>query len=172
MVAVDFYQKKLTSAESESNLDPLTGFYNRRSLEKRVSELDMYSIILFDVDYFKTVNDQNGHQMGDEVLIYLSELVKKATRESDWCFRLGGDEFLIVLPETDPAVAQTIAERIRRTAEDASSPIGEPLTVSIGIGHFPTNAQQFSELVKVTDEALYRAKQLGRNRVVMARRRE
>ncbi|PFP30864.1 hypothetical protein COJ96_02560 [Bacillus sp. AFS073361] len=172
LVAVDFYQKKLTSAESESNLDPLTGFYNRRSLEKRVSELDMYSIILFDVDYFKTVNDQNGHQMGDEVLIYLSELVKKATRESDWCFRLGGDEFLIVLPETGPSVAQTIAERIRKTAEDASSPIGEPLTVSIGIGHFPTTAQQFSELVKVTDEALYRAKQLGRNRAVMARRRE
>ncbi|MCP3764962.1 sensor domain-containing diguanylate cyclase [Domibacillus sp. A3M-37] len=167
---VNFYEKKLTYAESESNLDPLTGYYNRRSLEKKISHLGMYSIVLFDIDRFKTVNDQFGHQVGDEVLTYMSELAKKETRESDLCFRIGGEEFLMVLPETDLALAQTIAERIRKTAEAKISPTGKPITISMGIGNSPTTASDFSELFKVTDQALYKAKEEGRNRVVIANR--
>ncbi|WP_409292884.1 diguanylate cyclase [Peribacillus sp. SCS-37] len=167
---VDFYEKKLTYVESESNLDPLTGYYNRRSLEKKISHLEMYSIILFDIDRFKLINDQLGHQVGDEVLIYLSELAKKETRESDLCFRIGGEEFLIVLPETDLAFAQTIAERIRKKAEAKISPTGKPITISMGIGNSPTTASDFSDLFKVTDQALYKAKEEGRNRVVVANR--
>lgn len=165
---LDFYEKKLTYVESESNLDPLTGYYNRRSLEKKISHLGMYSIVLFDIDRFKTVNDQFGHQVGDEVLTYISELAKKETRESDLCFRIGGEEFLIVLPETDLALAQTIAERIRKTTEAKISPTGKPITISMGIGNSPTTASDFSELFKVTDQALYKAKEEGRNRVVIA----
>ncbi|MCP3764738.1 sensor domain-containing diguanylate cyclase [Domibacillus sp. A3M-37] len=167
---VDFYEKKLTYVESESNLDPLTGYYNRRSLEKKISHLGMYSIVLFDIDRFKTVNDQFGHQVGDEVLTYMSELAKNETRESDLCFRIGGEEFLMVLPEMDLALAQTIAERIRKTAEAKISPTGKPITISIGIGNSLTTASDFSELFKVTDQALYKAKEEGRNRVVVASR--
>ncbi|KIL48599.1 sensor domain-containing diguanylate cyclase [Jeotgalibacillus soli] len=167
---VNFYEKKLTYAEGESNLDPLTGYYNRRSLEKKISHLGMYSIVLFDIDRFKTVNDQFGHQVGDEVLTYMSELAKKETRESDLCFRIGGEEFLIVLPETDLALAQTIAERIRKTTEAKISPTGKPITISMGIGNSPTTASDFSELFKVTDQALYKAKEEGRNRVIIANR--
>lgn len=167
---VNFYEEKMTHVESESNLDPLTGYYNRRSLEKKISHLGMYSIVLFDIDRFKTVNDQFGHQVGDEVLTYISELAKKETRESDLCFRIGGEEFLIVLPETDLALAQTIAERIRKTTEAKISPTGKPITISMGIGNSPTTASDFSELFKVTDQALYKAKEEGRNRVVIANR--
>lgn len=167
---VDFYEKKLTYAESESNLDPLTGYYNRRSLEKKISNLEMYSIILFDVDRFKMINDELGHQVGDEVLTFMSELAKKETRESDLCFRIGGEEFLIVLPETDLALTHTIAERIRTKTEAKISPTGKPITISMGIGNSPTTASDFSDLFKVTDQALYKAKVEGRNRVVIANR--
>lgn len=161
LVAVDFYQTKLTDAESESNLDPLTGFYNRRFLEKKINDFDIYSIILFDIDHFKAVNDQFGHQVGDEVLKFLSELVKKETRASDLCFRIGGEEFLIILPETGIHITEIVAERIRKTTECTTSPSGNPITVSMGIG-------SFSELMNRTDQALYKAKHEGRNRVVIA----
>ncbi|WP_082091563.1 sensor domain-containing diguanylate cyclase [Domibacillus tundrae] len=165
---VDFYQKKLTYVESESNLDPLTGYFNRRSLEEKLRNLEMYSIILFDADHFKTINDQFGHQVGDEVLKHISELAKKETRKNDLCFRIGGEEFLIVLPETDIAFAQSIAERIRKTTEDTVNPTGKPVTISVGVGNSPDTASHFSELFKMTDQALYKAKEEGRNRVVIA----
>ncbi|MFJ8265684.1 sensor domain-containing diguanylate cyclase [Peribacillus asahii] len=168
LVAVEFYEKKLTYAESESNLDPLTGYYNRRSLEQKLNTLDRYSIILFDIDHFKSVNDEFGHQVGDEVLKYLSRLVKKETRENDLCFRIGGEEFMIVLPDTDIEMSKTIAERIRKTIEDTISPTGKLITISIGIGHFPNTANNFTDLFSVVDKALYKAKQEGRNRVVTA----
>jgi diguanylate cyclase (GGDEF)-like protein len=167
-IAVEFYEKKLTYVESESNLDPLTGYYNRRSLEQKINNLEMYTIILLDIDFFKSVNDQYGHQAGDEVLKYLSTLVKKETRESDLCFRIGGEEFLIVLPETDIGIAKTIAERIRKKTENTISPSGKPITVSIGIGNFPNTANHFPQLFNATDKALYQAKQEGRNRIVIA----
>lgn len=168
LIAVDFYQTKLTNAESESNLDPLTGFYNRRFLEKKISELDRYSIILFDIDHFKAVNDQFGHQAGDEVLKFLSELVKGETRASDLCFRIGGEEFLIILPETDIHITESVAERIRKITEYTLSPSGKPVTVSMGISSYPAAADSFSELLNKTDQALYKAKHEGRNRVVTA----
>lgn len=168
LVALEFYQKKLTDVESESNLDPLTGYYNRRSLEKTANDLDMYSILLFDIDHFKSVNDRYGHQMGDQVLQYLSKLVEKETRESDLCFRLGGEEFLIILPNTEIEIAQSIAERIRRKTETTISPTGKPITISIGIASFPKMADDFSNLLTIADHALYHAKREGRNRIIVA----
>ncbi|PLS17978.1 hypothetical protein CVD28_09845 [Bacillus sp. M6-12] len=168
LLTVDFYQKQLQYAENESNLDPLTGYYNRRSLEKTLEYLEMYSIILFDIDRFKKVNDQYGHQMGDEVLKYIAKMVKEETRKKDLCFRIGGEEFLIVLPETNIKIAQTIAERIRIKAETTPSPTGYCVTVSIGIGNLPKTANNFSDLFNLTDQALYKAKQEGRNKIVIA----
>ncbi|WP_312886301.1 GGDEF domain-containing protein [Bacillus sp. NTK034] len=126
-----------------------------------MNDFDIYSIILFDIDHFKAVNDQFGHQVGDEVLKFLSELVKKETRASDLCFRIGGEEFLIILPETGIHITEIVAERIRKTTECTTSPSGNPITVSMGIG-------SFSELMNRTDQALYKAKHEGRNRVVIA----
>ncbi|HWO96917.1 MAG TPA: diguanylate cyclase [Bacillus sp. (in: firmicutes)] len=168
LVALDFYQKKLNHVESESKIDPLTGYYNRRSLEKTVNDLDMYSILLYDIDHFKSVNDQYGHQVGDRVLQYLSRLIAKETRKSDLCFRLGGEEFLIILPNTDINIAQSIAERIRKKTETTISPIGDPITISIGIASSPKMATDFSTLLNIADQALYQAKREGRNRVVTA----
>jgi diguanylate cyclase (GGDEF)-like protein len=133
-----------------------------------MEDLDSYSVVLFDIDRFKTVNDRYGHQMGDEVLKYLARLVRKETRESDLCYRMGGEEFLIILPETDIGAAKSLADRIRKTLETTVSPIGKPITVSIGIGSYPNTANQFSELLNKTDQALYQAKQVGRNQVIVA----
>ncbi|WP_445662623.1 GGDEF domain-containing protein [Cytobacillus sp. FSL H8-0458] len=133
-----------------------------------MSELDRYSIILFDIDHFKAVNDLFGHQVGDEVLKFLSELVKRETRASDLCFRIGGEEFLIILPGSEVHITESVAERIRKTTEYTLSPSGKPITVSMGISSFPDSADSFSELMNKTDQALYKAKQEGRNRVVTA----
>jgi diguanylate cyclase (GGDEF)-like protein len=168
LLSVRFYENKITDVESESNIDPLTGYYNRLSLEKSIHDLDFYSVILFDIDRFKSVNDRYGHQIGDEVLIYIAKLVRKETRESDLCFRLGGEEFLIILPETDIGAAKSLADRIRKTLETTDSPIGKPITVSMGIGSYPNTANHFSELLNKTDQALYRAKKEGRNQVIIA----
>ncbi|RFU61220.1 sensor domain-containing diguanylate cyclase [Peribacillus glennii] len=168
LLAVDSYQRQLHYVENESNLDPLTGHFNRRSLEKTIEEMESYSILLFDLDRFKAVNDQYGHQMGDEVLKYIAKLAKEETREKDLCFRLGGEEFLIILPETDTEMAETIAERIRKKAEMTSSPTGNPVTLSIGIGSSAKTAKHFTDLLNITDQALYKAKQEGRNKIVIA----
>lgn len=168
LLAVDFFQKKLTFVENESNLDPLTGLYNRRYLEKILNNFEEYSIILFDIDHFKNVNDIYGHQVGDTVLKFLAKIVQHEIRQNDLCFRLGGEEFLILLPTTDLAVAQSVAERIRRVIAKKISPTGKSVTVSMGIGNFPQTGETFSELFKMTDQALYTAKQDGRNKVVVA----
>jgi diguanylate cyclase (GGDEF)-like protein len=169
LIAIDFYQKKLIYAESESKRDHLTGLYNRRALEKLTMNNTSYSIILFDIDHFKKINDQYGHLKGDEVIQFIAKLITEITIETDLCFRWGGEEFLIILPEIDMEKALLIAERLRKTLETTNSPTGEPVTVSIGVGHLPVTADNFSELLDMTDQALYKAKQEGRNKVIAAR---
>ncbi|MCM3789368.1 sensor domain-containing diguanylate cyclase [Domibacillus indicus] len=168
LIAFDFYEKRANYAENESNIDPLTGYFNRRYLEKTIQDLDIYSIILFDIDHFKKINDQYGHSVGDEVLKYVASLVQKETRVNDLCFRIGGEEFLIVLPDTGLETAQIAAERIRKTLETTNSPTGKPVTVSIGIGNTSAMPIDFKALLNMTDQALYRAKREGRNKVVRA----
>lgn len=170
LMAFESYQKKLEDVEYESNLDPLTGFYNRRSLDKSLHELEMYSIILLDIDHFKKVNDEYGHQKGDEVLKFLAGIIKTETRESDLCFRIGGEEFLLILPSTDISTAESIAERLRKIIAETISPIGKATTVSMGVGNVPETEINYKELMKWTDQALYKAKQMGRNRVVVAKK--
>ncbi|MBP2239531.1 diguanylate cyclase (GGDEF)-like protein [Cytobacillus eiseniae] len=171
LISIDYYQKKLHSAEWESKRDFLTGLYNRRALETLTFKSDKCAIILFDVDNFKRVNDQYGHLAGDEVLKFIAKLVSENIFESDLCFRWGGEEFLIILPEVELEQAFLVAERLRQTFESTNSPIGKPVTVSIGIGHIPDTAVHFSELLDITDQALYQAKQEGRNRIIVAARK-
>lgn len=167
-VLVEFYKKQILVFEKEAILDPLTGLYNRRSFNQQISEYKEYSLILFDIDHFKSVNDEFGHLMGDEVLKFLADLLKTETREGDQCFRFGGEEFIVLLPNTELDTTYSIAERIRKSTETMISPIGKSITVSIGIGHMPTTASHHTELFNLVDQALYKAKNDGRNRIVSA----
>lgn len=168
LIAVDYYEKELDKAENKSFLDPLTGLYNRRALNKKTDHLNNYCAILFDIDSFKEVNDVHGHQIGDEVLLFLTEMMRAVTRDKDSCFRLGGDEFLIVLPETGIRDSEKIAENLKRKLDSTVSPTGDTISISIGIGNYPLMASNFNDLYKVTDDAQYVAKRDGKNKIVIA----
>ena len=156
-----------------SSPERLTGLYNRtyalERFEQEVSEARRYrkrlSIIMFDLDHFKRVNDFFGHQVGDAVLQRVSQIFRCSMRDSDLIGRYGGEEFLIVLPETDCAEAALVAERIRRDVE--TQPWPDPqihLTISGGVAEYAgTDAEQ---LIRRADSLMYQAKQLGRNRIV------
>ncbi|TCL08825.1 diguanylate cyclase (GGDEF)-like protein [Shimia isoporae] len=163
--------------------DHLTGLMNRQGLSKalkerwadRRSQNQPASLVLFDVDHFKSVNDTFGHDIGDKVLIGLSRLLKEANlRRDDRFVRFGGEEFLLFLPDTSLAEATVIAERLRQTI--ASTPIlGNPdelnLTCSFGVAETPDAATMSADrLLKLADEALYAAKHAGRNCVRAAER--
>jgi len=152
--------------------DPLTNTYNRLKFnESLVSQIvqakrfeNTFSLIMFDVDHFKKVNDINGHMFGDQVLIKISDIVKACIREVDIFARWGGEEFVILLPQTNCTEASVLAERLRKTIWKESSKINIVLTCSFGVTSF-SNDDEHSIMERV-DRALYRAKKSGRNVVV------
>ncbi len=155
-----------------SRTDPLTSVANRLRLDEVfVKEIDRamrhgrpFAIIILDLDHFKDVNDTHGHQVGDEVLKTAARLVDDLIRETDVLGRWGGEEFLVVSPETDLARALDLAERIRRGIEDYSFEVAGRVTASLGVAAFQTGDTTES-LLSRADTALYQAKHLGRNRV-------
>lgn len=160
--------------------DPLTGMPNRRAfmeeLQSAIARSKRYghrfSLALMDLDHFKRINDQYGHGVGDELLCQMHERVQPVLRSSDRLARLGGEEFAILLPETDARGAGETAERIRRSLAEAEllAPSGEriSLTVSIGITTSGERDVTADRLLKEADDAMYRAKHAGRNRVSVA----
>jgi len=156
--------------------DGLTGLYNHRFLQNRLNQelarSQRYkrplSVLLFDIDHFKNVNDTYGHRTGDAVLMELAKVVSGKLRNLDVLARYGGEEFMAILPETPKPGAMELAERLRETIQDHLFPRdeGDPIhiTVSIGVGSFPEHTVK-EELIEFTDQALYRAKEGGRNRV-------
>ncbi|KAB7763453.1 GGDEF domain-containing protein [Xanthomonas maliensis] len=164
----------------QSIRDPLTGLYNRRYLEEALNhelarctrrQLPL-SVLMLDVDHFKCFNDLHGHGGGDRVLAAIGELLLAQTRGEDICCRYGGEELTVILPEADLETACTMAEKLRASiealqvsADGASLP---KVTASFGVATFPTQAGTVPELLRHADQALYRAKQAGRNRVVAA----
>ncbi len=163
--------------EELSVRDGLTGLYNRRELEKRLHEETQrarryqrpLTVLMLDIDHFKGVNDRYGHQAGDEVLITVADLIQLNVRPVDVVCRYGGEELAVILPETDKNGAYTLAERIRGTVEESitTTPQGDMVhvTVSIGLATFPRNADTAATLIHAADQALYAAKQEGRNLV-------
>ncbi len=154
--------------------DALTTLNNKRAFDQHISrEIELaqrhaspLSLILIDLDYFKRVNDQFGHLAGDKVLTEVAARIRKTCRHSDLCFRLGGEEFAVILSQTDHQGAWIIAERIRQAI--AAEPIeidGHSLliTTSVGVANYRANESR-DELVRRTDDALYNAKREGRNR--------
>jgi len=163
--------------EELSVRDGLTGLYNRRELEKRLHQeiqrarryRRSLSVLMLDIDHFKNVNDHYGHQAGDEVLITVADLIQLNVRPVDVVCRYGGEELAVILPETDEEGARTVAERIRGTVEDSvtTTPQGDTVhvTVSIGLAVFPRDGDTAASLIHAADQALYAAKQEGRNLV-------
>lgn len=159
--------------------DGLTGLYNHRFFREQLAiELEKagrygrnMSLIILDIDHFKHYNDTHGHPQGDELLRTLAELLRKSIRKSDLACRYGGEEFALILPETGKKTAYSLAERIRKAISEHPFPFREiqpmgALTVSIGVSMFPVDHKEIDGLIKKADDALYRAKDEGRNRVV------
>ena len=157
-----------------ADTDGLTGIYNHRyfqhTLDRELSRAERYSrplsLVMIDIDHFKKLNDTLGHQTGDAVLHDLSMLTKNMLRTTDVFCRYGGEEFVIVMPETDKSGAIGVAERIRRAVEKHNfrSTDGKPfgITISLGVSAIPPVTDKKS-LIKAADTALYRAKRDGRN---------
>jgi two-component system cell cycle response regulator len=159
--------------------DALTGLYNRRymeshlvtSIEQAAVRCKPLTVLVIDIDYFKSVNDSHGHDAGDDVLREFAIRLRKSIRGIDLACRYGGEEFVVIMPETDLAVATTVAERLRR--EIASEPFAIQrgsrtieVTISIGIAGLAGASDGAADVLKRADQALYRAKRDGRNRVV------
>jgi len=158
--------------------DALTGLHNRRYMETHVGALvgqalsrgKPLTVLVLDIDYFKAVNDTHGHDAGDDVLREFALRLRKSIRGIDLACRYGGEEFVVVMPETDLAVATVVAERLRRRIASEPFPIHEgaraiEVTISIGIAGL-SGADTAASVIKRADQALYRAKRDGRNRVV------
>lgn len=170
--------KVFEKTQQQSEIDELTRLHNYRyfikSIEHEVSRSRRYrsdlSMVLFDVDDFKHYNDTNGHLAGNRALRKLAGIIAKAVREVDIVARFGGEEFALLLPETNRQGACTIAERIRANVEAASFAKGgkQPLkrfTVSGGVATFDFDAPDSATLINESDKALYRAKAQGKNRI-------
>lgn len=155
--------------------DPLTGAYNRRYmneyLEALVSRAQRHplvaSLLMIDADHFKPINDELGHDQGDRVLQQIVQIIGKRLRQGDKLFRCGGEEFVLVLEDTNAAGAIVVAEDIRHNIEAAAILPSRPVTVSIGVSQF-RSGQTADEWIKTGDLAMYQAKAGGRNRIEVA----
>ena len=177
--------RRLDLLEAENITDPLTKVYNRRYLDRRLDEevarsrrysLEL-SVLMLDIDHFKRVNDTYGHQAGDVTLSALASLVKASLRDLDIVARYGGEEYLVICTNTTIDGAALVAERLRRLVESHQVEItdgsGErqtiQISISIGVAGLGASVDNKEKLVQAADQALYRAKGEGRNRVIVAR---
>ena len=169
---------KLRQREAEivsiSLTDPLTGVGNRRRFEQAMScemtkverSADKLSALMADIDHFKRVNDDYGHDIGDKVLTTLGELLRKHSRSTDVVARTGGEEFIVLMPRTQLTNAIPLAERVRTSfAATLVEPLANPVTVSVGVVEW-TSGETKETFLRRADQALYEAKRSGRNRVV------
>lgn len=173
--------QKYDSIRREVVTDPLTNLYNRRFFEKRAEEEVARSLrhqapltlLMMDIDRFKQVNDTYGHPTGDKVLQSVARFLRDSLRQTDICGRYGGEEFILLLPNTPGRNAVFLADRLRAGVADLMhSGLGIPgdkaITISGGVATCPRDATNLEDLVKRADEALYQAKNTGRNRIVQA----
>jgi two-component system cell cycle response regulator len=174
---LDTYQRSLALALT----DGLTGLYNRRYFEAHLESTiarartsgNEVSILMLDLDHFKRINDTHGHAVGDHVLKAVARLLSNGTREVDLVARIGGEEFVVVMPDSTDGIGLKVAERLRRAI--ASNPVETPppagaisVTVSVGVAVVEPG-ESGSEALRRADDALYGAKSQGRNRVAPAR---
>jgi two-component system, cell cycle response regulator len=187
--AQDALQREKAELERLSTTDPLTGLMNRRYFQRRLDQEverasrhgGAVSVVLMDLDHFKAVNDRYGHPVGDAALREVAECVRGSLRRVDEVTRWGGEELAIILPGTDRAGAQIVADRLLRALRSRPALLAPPLrgarprpeavqlTASLGVAAYPCpEARRADDLFKLADAALYRAKDTGRNRVCVA----
>lgn len=170
------FKNYLDTCEEAAFTDHLTGLANRRrferQLEREVTRTLRYNrhfcLLLLDIDHFKKVNDSYGHDAGDEALRRLAKTLQAETRGIDLAARIGGEEFAVILPETDLQGGVDVAERLRAALMALEVPHVGRITASFGAAEFPLCAQTGRELIAIADAALYEAKRLGRDRVEAA----
>lgn len=171
----------LKKLELNAVTDPLTGLYNRRlfgeSFEKELNRARRYtqplSLVILDLHRFKEVNDKHGHPRGDEVLRATAATLKKALRTSDSAFRIGGDEFALLLPQTDSQQALALSRRVETVFAEMIRPLQLEVAVSMdhGIAIFPQDAEQADQLIRIADERLYQQKHTNHKKTVNGARR-
>ncbi|MGX5173879.1 diguanylate cyclase [Aliikangiella sp. IMCC44653] len=168
-------QEAKNNAENNARLDPLTNLFNRRALTELVQPIwslgarnqSTVSIMLIDLDWFKQVNDKFGHAIGDQVLKQVANALRNRLRHSDTILRWGGEEFLIFLPDTEAAEAKSLAETLRSYFNDTTINDITQITISVGVATGDASKQNLDELISLADKSLYKAKQNGRNQVVL-----
>ena len=162
--------------EQRSRIDVLTGLFNRRHFEEQLKDEvsrhsrygDLFSIFMLDLDNFKTYNDAYGHPAGDILLNQIGKIVKSSVRNVDQAFRYGGDEFVVLLPQTASGDAWVVAERVRGQLAGEMEKKAIAVTCSIGLASYPADGVVADELVNVADNALYYAKRTGGNRIYLS----
>ena len=167
---------KLENMLERAVVDSMTGLYDhdtlltllKKEIERARRHAETIAFLLLDLDDFKQINDEYGHQKGDEVLAKVADIIRETLRTMDIAGRYGGEEFAAILPETDMTAAAQSAERLRDAIEERFRQDVQ-LTISVGIACFPDHGTGVDTLVKMADDALYQAKAEGKNRVVSAR---
>src|SRR2546430_13729700 len=167
---------ELKTLQLNAVTDPLTGLYNRRlfgeAFDKELNRARRYGLplglVILDLHRFKEVNDKHGHPRGDEVLRATAATLKKALRTSDSAFRIGGDEFALLLPQTDAQQALALSRRVEAVFAEMLRPLQLEVAVSMdhGIAIFPQDAEQADQLIRIADERLYRQKHDNHKRTV------
>jgi diguanylate cyclase (GGDEF)-like protein len=170
----------LQTMREQANIDPLTGLYNRRFCKDYARKLMAMArrkdtplgFIMLDLDHFKNINDAYGHEVGDRVLKQFAKTVTQSMRETNLTARLGGEEFVILLPDTGAKACRVVAERIRNAVARMSMPQVKdkqlpPITVSLGIAVYPEHGGSLEEMLQTSDRALYESKRAGRNRTTV-----
>lgn len=176
--------RRIYTLEQESITDALTGTYNRRYLDRRLDEEVQrarrygfpLAVLLLDIDHFKKINDEHGHPVGDDILAALSQIVMNSLRKTDVVARYGGDEIMVIATHTPLADAAELGERLRQRVEAAEmgqanvASDGVPIrvTISVGVAGYSDELSSGQSLIEAADQALYQAKQAGRNRTATA----
>jgi diguanylate cyclase (GGDEF)-like protein len=160
---------RMRKLHREGATDPLTGVVNRRGLHAAIDTMTEQArevaVVMLDIDHFKSVNDNHGHPVGDEVLKTITALIREEVRSEDIVARMGGEEFAILMPETNHESARRFAERLRRTIAKTDFRRVGHVTASFGIACYPRHASSLYDTLNTADAALYQAKATGRNRV-------
>jgi diguanylate cyclase (GGDEF)-like protein len=153
----------------ENATDPLTGLLNRRGVDAVRLQLSVaaipFGVVIADIDFFKKVNDVHGHDVGDKILQQLATMMRHSSRAGDVLGRLGGEEFVMLLPNVSLEQTESVAERLRSMMEHGATQVPGGVTISVGVVHVPTHTRDGERALKLADEAMYEAKRAGRNQV-------
>jgi diguanylate cyclase (GGDEF)-like protein len=177
LASVLAYQSRISDLERELSFDALTGAFNRRFLGRALPEQlamdamrgEVTTLLMFDIDHFKRINDEFGHEVGDLALRHISQVACAALRASDSLIRFGGEEFVVILPSTDMQQAETIANEILKALRASPLKVNAAtiqITATLGIASAPEDGNDMRQLLFNADQRLYRGKHQGRNRVV------